>query len=91
MRKIKIDVWEEIIHCKNNDGTGGKTVCLLCDDKLRTIAVGFAICSNTDNYDRVKGEKIAKGRAIKALLTGKPIITRVGKVFYISYRSWRGV
>jgi hypothetical protein len=42
------------------------TVCELEDDKRKIIALGFAICSPSDNFCRLIGRRIAEGRARKA-------------------------
>jgi len=50
------------------------TVCILGENY--TYSRGISICSLKDNIDKVKGKKIAKNRAIKALdtkTTSQPI------------------
>ena len=66
-------------------GGGGTTTCNLFDEKYNLLAIDIAICSPKDAYSKKRGWLIARGRAAKALITGKDIITRSGKERYKSY------
>jgi len=76
------DVVEAEYHHIRGDG-GDTTTCYLYaydpDEMTDVLAVGFAVCSPKDNFNRKLGRRIAYGRAMKALTLGKnisPIIPR---------------
>lgn len=49
------------------DPRGGKTVARVLDGDGAEVAVGEALCLDTDNYDRRVGRAIALGRALLLL------------------------
>lgn len=46
---------------------GGKTVVEILDDEGNVLSIGYARCSDLDNYNKKLGRTIAFGRAKKAL------------------------
>lgn len=54
------------------DISGNKkvTVCLTHDREGNRFSAGMAVCSPNDNFDKKRGRRIARGRAIKALHGG---------------------
>ena len=77
-----MDIIEQFKHIQDESGYGGQTLCTLLDKETkRPLALGYALCSKKDQYKKSKGRLISRGRAQKALGTGKPIITsaRIGR------------
>ncbi len=59
------------------------TMCILKEED-KVLAVGASLCSPEDNYNRKLGNRIARGRAIKALDKKQdisPIGRKMAKVF----------
>ena len=59
------------------------TSCVIMEDG-EPIAVGYAICSKKESFNKERGRTISQGRAIKSLETGKEIATRAGGTTYFS-------
>ncbi len=64
-----------------SDGTprGAYTVCELKDETGAVIAVGYAVCSPKDNFNKAYGRNLALRRALRAIKSGNknPIKPRI--------------
>lgn len=65
-------------------GIRGFTRCELYDDDDQLVAVGFAVCSMKDNFNRKIGRNIAHQRARWCYETGKKFISGRKGVGFIS-------
>ena len=63
---------EKIYHTKFDDKSALTIVDYLNDD-YQVVARGMAICSPKDNWDRKRGNRIAIGRALKAITLAKNV------------------
>lgn len=59
-----------------------ETVCLLSTSNGEHYSRGIALCSPEDSPCKKFGRKVARGRAMKALLNGKEKLYRNGRVLY---------
>jgi hypothetical protein len=72
--ETKADIRAEYEHYKFEDGSCLTRCTIWCN--RRPTAVGYAVCSSRDNFNRDKGRTIARGRAIKAMAERKNISPR---------------
>ena len=66
------------------------TTCVIKDKEGKKLVGGISICSPKDQYNRKKGNMIARGRAYKALERKQdscPVIGKTGKILGIKYLS----
>jgi len=72
-----------LLNAENRD----VTVCTVFDPgTLKPLAVGYAVYSpkETNGFNYRLGSDIAQGRAMKALRTGMPNVTRAGNLKLVS-------
>ena len=63
---IKVDFWHHpyAMGMRSDHTVKGVTTCVITQAKIGKIYLGYSYCSESDQFDRSKGRKIALARAL---------------------------